>query len=130
MQSIEPFLNGTETILEQNLTAAMVNRVLPNQRVGGQIDALSAIEFYGPEWPDANCPWISFQPSTLLCMRIRPEFISNTIRNIPENHHQYGFVSWITCKDGVSNDTQNPNITGIVTGYYRFTGDISFPKEM
>lgn len=130
VQSIEPFLNGTEKTLERNLTAAMVNRVLRNQRMGGQIDAPSAIEFYGPEWANADCIWIWFQPATLHSLWIKPEFISNTIRNIFKNQHQDGFLSQITCKEGESRSTQNPNISGIATNYYRFTGDKLFLKEI
>jgi len=130
VQSIEPFLDGAETKSERNLTAAMVNRVLRNQRMGGQIEAPSAIEFYGPEWAGADCLWIWFQPATLHCLWIKPEFISNTIRSILNCQHQDGFVSQITCQNGGSKSTQNPNISGIATDYYRFTGDKSFLKDM
>lgn len=130
IHSIAPFLTGSESQREINLTAAMVNRVIRNQRMGGQIKSPSAIEFYGPEWYNADCLWIWFQPATLHCLWIEPKFISNTLRNMLSHQKEDGFLSQITGQNHTSQSTQNPNISALITDYYRFTNDKEFLSEM
>jgi hypothetical protein len=125
---VESFLIGTETPSERNLIAGMVNRVLRNQRQGGRIRTPSAVEFYGPEWGNADAVWIWFQPACRYALWIEPSFWAQSLRTLLDSQREDGFISQIVSQANASGHTQHPNIAMVARDYYVFTGDREFLK--
>jgi hypothetical protein len=106
----------------------MVNRVLRNQRQGGRIRTPSAVEFYGPEWGNADAVWIWFQPACRYALWIEPSFWAQSLRTLLDSQREDGFISQIVSQANASGHTQHPNIAMVARDYYVFTGDREFLK--
>jgi len=125
-QSIEPFLAGDGTAVEKNLIGAFVNRALRNTRMGGLIRQPSMVEFYGPEWDDANAVWIAFLPACRYMLWIAPEVLANSIKTLLDHQTPEGMVPQAVFPRMTFDYSQIPNISPCVRDYYVFTKDRHF----
>ena len=125
-QALEPFLAGDETDKERNLVAACINRVLRNQRRGGLIKEPASLEFFGPEWSNADMVWMWFQPASRYSLWIEPQFLKYSLEAVLDRQRADGFTPQMAGIGHNSGTTQNPNISTVALDYYRFTGDRAF----
>ena len=125
-QALEPFLAGDEKDEERNLVAAFVNRVLRNQRRGGLIKEPVSLEFFGPEWSNADMVWMWFQPASRYSLWIEPQFLKYSLEGLLDRQRTDGFTPQMAGTGHSSGTTQNPNISTVALDYYRFTGDRAF----
>jgi len=128
---IEPFLAGKETPAERNILASCVNRVLRNARGGGLMRSPSMVEFFAPEWHNADAVWVCFQPACRYALWIEPSLWANSMRTLFDQQAEDGRVPQCvyTSHEHWMRNSQIPNISPCLRDYYVFTHDREFLKE-
>ncbi|MEI6675351.1 MAG: trehalase family glycosidase [Verrucomicrobiota bacterium] len=126
--AIAPFLIGKETPETRNLIAACVNRVLRNARGGGFLRSPSMVEFYAPEWQNADAVWVCFQPACRYALWIEPALWANSMRSLLEQQAPDGRVPQCvySSHEHWMRNSQIPNISPCLRDYYVFTHDRGF----